>query len=232
LCTGRLGHTMLNTHYDLHIHSDYSDSRSTVQEIVRRASTINLEAVAITDHFWPSLGSRQGGKSIIENRRREIESERVGVPSLMILEGVEVDIQSDGSLAPVAGGLEQFDIIIASFHWIADSTQWVSTLSKVVKKKQFHILGHWDGYLSSYREEDGKIAAQALAEAGIAIELNERYMVEHTDFIEQAKEYECIFTLGSDSHSVETIGQLDYGKKIASDFDLEVVEPSYFLQHS
>jgi DNA polymerase (family 10) len=223
---------MLNTRYDLHIHSDYSDSKSTIQEIVQRASTINLETIAITDHFWPSLGSRQGGKSIIEKRRREMESARIEVPSLAILDGVEIDIQADGSLAPVAGDLEQFDIIIASFHWVLDSTQWVSTLSKVVKKKQFHILGHWDGYLSSYREEDGEKAAQALAEAGIAIELNERYMLEHTHFIEQAKEYDCIFTLGSDSHSVETIGQLDYGKKIASDFDLEVVEPDYFLQRS
>ncbi len=220
---------MLNNRYDLHIHSNYSDSKSTVQEIVRRAITINLETVGVADHFWPSLGSRPGGKNLIEKRRREIESARVEFPSLVILDSAEVDIQSDGSLAPVAGGLEQFDIIIGSFHWVSDSTQWVSTLSKVIKKKQFHILGHWDGYLSSYKEEDGDLAAQALAGAGIAIELNERYMLEHTHFIERAKEYDCIFTLGSDSHSVETIGQLDYGKKIASDFDLEVVEPSFFL---
>jgi len=220
---------MLNTHYDLHIHSDYSDGKVCVREIVNRANILGLETIAITDHFWPSLGSLQGGMKIIEKRRREIEAKRLEIPSLAILEGVEVDIQSNGSLAPVAGGLEQFEIIIGSFHWISDSFQWVSTLSKVVKKKQFHILGHWDGYLSSYREEDGDMAAKALAEAGIAIELNERYMVEHTHFIERAKEYDCIFTLGSDSHSVETIGQVDYGKRIASDFDLEVVEPGYFL---
>lgn len=221
---------MLNTSYDLHIHSDYSDSISSVQEIASRAATINLETIAVTDHFWPSLGSRPGGKNLIENRRREIERARTEIPSLVILDGVEVDIQSDGSLAPVAGGLEQFDIIIGSFHWVSDSTQWVSTLSKVVKERQFHILGHWDGYLSSYREEDGERAVQVLAEAEIAIELNERYLHEQTHFIEQAKEYGCIFTLGSDSHVVWTIGQLYNSKKIAADFDLEVVEPDYFLQ--
>jgi DNA polymerase (family 10) len=221
---------MLNTRYDLHIHSDYSDGRISIQEIVHRANTIDLETIAITDHFWPSLGSRQGGSNIIDSRRREIETKQEEVPSLVILDGAEVDIQSDGSLAPVAGGLEQFDIIIGSFHWVSDSSQWASTLSKVVKKEKFHILGHWDGYLSSYREEDGERAAQILAEAGIAIELNTRYMLEHTHFIERAKEYGCVFSLGSDSHSIETIGQLDFGKKIASDFDLEVVEPDYFLQ--
>lgn len=221
---------MRDMRYDLHLHSDYSDGQMSITEIVKRASTLHLETIAIADHFWPSLGSRPGGKNIIDSRRREIEHARVEAPSLVVLDGVEVDIQPDGSLAPVAGGLEQFDIIIGSFHWVSDSTQWVSTLSKAVKKMQFHILGHWDGYLSAYRDEDGERAAQVLAEAEIAIELNERYALEQTHFIEQAKKYGCIFTLGSDSHVVWTIGQLYNVKKIASDFDLEVVEPDYFLQ--
>ena len=221
---------MRDTHYDLHIHSDYSDGTAGVHEIVSRANTLGLDTVAFADHFWPSLGSRQGGKNIIMSRRREIETARSECPSLEVLDCTEVDIQSDGSLAPVAGGLGQFDIVIGSFHWTTDSTQWASTLSKVVKKSQFNILGHWDGFLSSYRDEDGNIAARALAEAGVAIELNEKYVSDHTQFFEHAKEYDCIFTLGSDSHSLETIGQLDYGKKMAADFNLRVVNPAYFLK--
>jgi DNA polymerase (family 10) len=221
---------MMNSRYDLHIHSDYSDGRASVQEIVGRAATLSLRTIAIADHFWPSLGSRQGGQGIIDNRRQEIVAARLDFPELSILDGMEVDIQSDGNLAPVAGGLEQFDIVIGSFHWVTDSTQWVSTLTRAVKKKKFQILGHWDGYLSSYREDDGDMAAKILSAAGIAIELNERYMMEHVQFLERAKEYECIFTLGSDSHSTETIGQLDYGKKLASDYDLDVVGPEYFLE--
>lgn len=220
---------MLDMRYDLHIHSDYSDGNASITDIVRRASTLRLETIAITDHFWPSLGSRQGGKNVIEGRRRELEQERIDNPTLTILDGAEVDIQSDGTLAPVAGGLEQFDIIIGSFHWVADSTRWASALSKAVQNK-FHILGHFDGYLSSYRGEDGEVAAQLLAESGIAIELNERYMLEHTDFIQRAKDHGCIFTLGSDSHSVETIGQLDYGRKMAADFDLDIISPKRLLK--
>ncbi len=221
---------MRNTHYDLHIHSDYSDGTARIHEIVSRANTLSLETIAFADHFWPSLGSRQGGKNIIVSRRREIETAKSEYPALEVLDCTEVDIQSDGSLAPVAGGLGQFDIVIGSFHWASDSTQWASTLSNVVKKKQFDILGHWDGFLSSFREEDGDIAARVLAEAGVAIELNEKYMSEHTRFFERAKEYGCIFTLGSDSHSLKTIGQLDYGKKMAADLNLRVVDPEYFLK--
>jgi len=221
---------MRDTHYDLHIHSDCSDGAASVHEIASRANTLNLETIALADHFWPSLGSRQGGENIIMSRRREIEIAGSEYPALEVLDCTEVDIQSDGSLAPVAGGLGQFDLIIGSFHWASDSTQWASTLSKVVKKRQFDILGHWDGFLSSYREEDGDIAARVLAEAGVAIELNEKYMSEHTGFFEQAEDYDCIFTLGSDSHSLDTIGQLDNGRKMAADFSLRVVDPAYFLK--
>lgn len=221
---------MFASRYDLHIHSSYSDGYADVSDIVRRANMLRLETIAITDHFWPCIGSQRGGKNIIENRRFEIETARSDYPKLVILNGAEVDIQSNGSLTPIAGGLDQFDIIIGSFHWGSDSRTWASALIKALQKPQFQILGHWDGYLSSYRDEDGRAVAKAIVDTGIAIELNGRYIPEHTQFFELAKDCGCVFSLGSDSHSVETIGQLDYQRKLASDLELELVEPSTLLE--
>jgi histidinol phosphatase-like PHP family hydrolase len=208
---------------DLHIHSSYSDGESGVAEIVHRAASLKLRTIAITDHFWPSIGSRRGGKNIIEQRRHEIETARIDFPDLLILDGAEVDIQSNGEFAPVAGGLEQFDIIIGSFHWMTDSTRWASALCKAVRKSKFRILAHWDAFLTSYREEDGEIAAQALAEAGVAVELNGRYQIENTDFFETAKIAGCRFSLGSDSHHVGTVGKLDFQHKLAMSMDLDLI---------
>ena len=209
---------------DLHIHSNYSDGVSSVNEIAQRAKALSLSTVAIADHFWPSLGSRKGGKKLIEQRRHEIEYNRKSYTGMKILDAAEVDIQSNGELAPVAGGLEQFDLVIGSFHWYTDSTRWASALVKAVRKPEFQILGHWDGYLSSYREEDGRIAAEALATAGVAIELNGRYSVEHVEFLELAKSYGCVFTLGSDSHHVSTVGDLEFQEKLASSMKLEIMK--------
>ena len=220
---------MFAARYDLHTHSSYSDGNNDVSDIVHRASVLRLETIAITDHFWPSMGSQRGGKNIIDRRRLEIDTARSDHPKHTILDGAEVDIQSNGSLAPVAGGLDQFDIIIGSFHSVSDSRTWASKLTKALQNPQFQILGHWDGYLSSYQEEDGRVVAEAIADTGIAIELNGRYMSEHTEFLEVARDCGCIFSLGSDSHTVETIGQLDYQRKLASDFELELVEPSVLL---
>lgn len=214
---------MITPRYDLHIHSTYSDGISDISEIAHRADTLHLDAIAITDHFWPSLGSKRGGMNTIDNRRSEIETARSDHPTLTILDGAEVDIQSSGTLAPVAGGLDQFDILIGSFHWVSDSRTWASALTKALKKPQFQILGHWDGYLSSYQEEDGRLVAEALAGTGIAIELSGRYPSEQTGFLELARDLGCVFSLGSDSHSLETIGQLDFQRKLAEDYELELV---------
>jgi len=216
---------MFAPRYDLHIHSLFSDGRDSVGDIVHRADSLHLDMIAITDHFWPSMGSQRGGKNIIENRRFEIYNARTDHPRLTILDGAEVDIQSNGDLALVSGGLEQFDIVIGSFHWMCDSRTWAAALTKALQKPQFHILGHWDGYLSSYHEEDGEKVAKALADSIIAIELNGRYMPEHIEFLELARNLGCVFTLGSDSHNVETIGQLDYQRKLAEDLELKLTAP-------
>ena len=55
---------------------------------------LKLETIAITDHFWPSMGSQRGGIKNIESRRYEIDTGRSDFPKLAILDGAEVDIET------------------------------------------------------------------------------------------------------------------------------------------
>ncbi len=215
---------MPSGNHDLHIHSLYSDASSEVFRIAERSSSLGLDTIAITDHFWPSLGSRRGGRPLIEERRAEIESARDHFSELRVLDGAEVDIDADGELAEVAGGLEQFDLIVGSFHWSMDSSLWAQALARALREPRFQILGHWDGFLTSFRESDGDAAATALAKAGVAIELSGRYQVQYPRFLEQGKEHGCVFSFGSDAHSVEGIGRLQYQRQLASDLDLKIVD--------
>lgn len=210
--------------YDLHIHTNYSDGVASVREVVEKAAALRLETIAITDHFWPSLGSQRAKRGLIKNRRIEIDQLRSEYPGLRILDGAEVDIMPYGKLADVSGGYGQFDILIGSFHYTCDSSLWSSTLTKALREFVFDTLGHWDGYLTNYRKEDGRRAAQALAEANVAIELSARYPVSHTEFLELARDAGCKFVLGSDAHTLNEIGRLDDQIKMAEALNLPLVE--------
>jgi histidinol phosphatase-like PHP family hydrolase len=56
--------------------------------------------------------------------------------------------------------------------------------------------------------------------------LNGRYSVEHIEFLELAKSYGCVFSLGSDSHDASTVGDLDFQEKLASSMKLEMLKIS------
>ena len=209
--------------YDLHIHSDFSDASTSIPDIVQEANRKRLDTIAITDHFWPSVGSKKAGISHIRQRRRLIEDFRNDY-NFRILEGAEIDIQSNGELSPVAGGIEQFDLVIGSFHFSCDSTLWASILERASTKGQFSILGHWDGYLTRYRQEDGIRAAKALAENNVVVEISVRYESTFPGFFEIARDEGCLFSLGSDAHSLKAIGRLDEQISLVKALDLPLLQ--------
>ncbi|MDF1539694.1 MAG: PHP domain-containing protein [Candidatus Thorarchaeota archaeon] len=211
--------------YDLHNHSDFSDGQASVRDIVKRATKLELNTIAITDHFWPCLGSRRTGPNHIEQRRDIIWNLRTVFKPLRILDGAEIDISSDGSHANISNSLDQFDLIIGSFHFTLDSTTWRSALGRAFTKWRFDILGHWDGYLTSFREEDGRAVAKLLADNDVAIELSARYETNHTVFLEIARDEGCEFTLGSDSHQLREVGVLEnqIGLAKAMELPLKVI---------
>lgn len=215
---------MTHQRVDLHVHSDFSDASSSIPDIVKRARTVGLKCLAITDHFWPSIGSHRGGISVVRERHNLIVDMQNENSKLRILEGVEVDINSNGTLAPVSGSLDQFEIIIGSVHWGSDSARWASAVARAAKSGLFQILAHFDGYLSSYRHEDGERVAEALAENNIAVELSDRYPPQYIEFIETARDSGCKFSIGSDSHSLRTIGQIGDQVKLGKAMSLEFIK--------
>ncbi len=184
---------------------------------------MGLNCIAITDHFWPSLGARKGGSSIIKERRMRIRELRGEYTEIRVLDGTEIDIEMNGQLAPVAGGLEQFDIVIASLHYACQSNVWAHIITKMLENYRPHILGHWDGYLLSYDESDGERVAASLAEHNVAVELSLRYPTQHEQFLLVARDYGCKFTLGTDSHDSTTVGLLKEQEQTARVLNLPLI---------
>ena len=209
----------------MHIHSSFSDGAETIGAIVERAVQLRLEIIAICDHFWPSIGSNQGGIGLIRERREAIEAARADFPKIRVLDGAEIDIMPDGTFSQVAGGHEQFDHVIGSVHWGSDSSRWASAVIGASKRGVMQVLGHFDGYLSTYKQANGEIVAAALAENEVAVELNSRYPPDNLGFFETARDQGCRFTLGSDAHWLNGVGRTGEQAKLAEALKLPLWVP-------
>ena len=101
---------------DLHMHTDFSDGRDTVEAMVTACVALGYEYLAITDHSPHSASSRNLSADSVKRQAEDIARLRERFPAIGILHGCEVDILLDGRLDFSDRVLERFDIVLASMH--------------------------------------------------------------------------------------------------------------------
>lgn len=101
---------------DLHMHTVYSDGRDSVAGMVHASRALGYRYVAITDHSPTARASRVLTLDRIAAQAEEIAAVRALAPDITILQGIECDIQEDGSLDVPDAVLERLDIVLASMH--------------------------------------------------------------------------------------------------------------------
>ena len=93
---------------DLHMHTDWSDGRATLEEMVLAAHERGHRYIAICDH------ARRLRDGRLERQAEEIAALDARVRGIKILSGVEVDIRADGSLDLPDEQLAARDWVMAS----------------------------------------------------------------------------------------------------------------------
>ncbi len=101
---------------DLHMHTVYSDGRDSVAGMVHASRALGYRYMAITDHSPTARASRVLTLERIAAQAEEIAAVRALAPDITILQGIECDIQEDGSLDVPDSVLERLDIVLASMH--------------------------------------------------------------------------------------------------------------------
>jgi DNA polymerase (family 10) len=101
---------------DLHMHTEFSDGRDTVEAMVRTCQQLGYEYIAITDHSPHSAASRNLSAQSLAKQTDEIARLREQYPGIAVLHGCEVDILPDGRLDFPDRILERLDIVLASLH--------------------------------------------------------------------------------------------------------------------
>lgn len=201
---------------DCHVHSDWSDGGSPIDEMAEAARALGHEYMVLTDHS-PRLKVARG---LSAERLRE----QLGVVAALnerlapfrILTGIEVDILDDGGLDQEPELLAELDLVVASVHseLRMPAAEMTPRLLAAVANPHTDVLGHCTGRMVKGRgrpesEFDHEAVFAACADRGVAVEINCR--PERLDppkrLLRLAVEAGCRFAIDTDAHAP---GQLDW----------------------
>lgn len=203
---------------DCHLHSDWSDGGSPIEEMVLTAVELDHEWMVLTDHsprlrIANGLSAQRLGKQL--DRVDRINSS-LG-ESFTLMSGIEVDILDDGSLDQSEEMLARLDLVTASVHskLRMAAAPMTRRMLAAVRNPRVNVLGHCTGRLVTGgrgtrppSEFDARAVFEACAEHDVAVEINSR--PERCDppdeLIQLALDIGCLFAVDSDAHAP---GQLE-----------------------
>ncbi len=207
---------------DLHVHTKWSDGFNTIQEMVIGAKRLGLEYIAVCDHS-ETLRVAHGlsGEDLLRQleKVRNINSE---IEEFTVLQGVEVNIKTDGSLDVEDQILNEMDIVIASIHsgFKQSKEQVTDRLLTAIHNEYVNVIGHPTGRLINRREPyqvDLPKIFDAAAEQGVFMEINAfPNRLDLSDIHSQnAKDSNVKLTIGSDAHKIDQLGFIELGVAVA-----------------
>lgn len=203
---------------DCHLHSDWSDGGSPIDEMVLTGMELGHEWLVLTDHS-PQLRVANGlTAERLAQQIAIVDAIDSGVgEGFTFFKGIEVDILDDGSLDQTPEMLARLDLVTASVHSKLRMNPGPMTKRMVtaVRNPRVNVLGHCTGRLVEgsrgtrpQSEFDARAVFEACAETGTAVEINSR--PERCDppdeLILLALDAGCLFAIDSDAHAP---GQLD-----------------------
>jgi len=207
---------------DLHVHSNWSDGRNSIEEMASACQKIGYSYVAITDHS-PSL-KVAGGLSIAELKKKKQEIDKVNkkLKGFRVLYGTEVDIDSGGNIDYRDAILQEFDVVVAAIHtgFKQSRVQLTRRLLRACANKYVHIIAHPTGRLWGVRDAydiDFQQVLKAARETNTSLEINafpQRLDLNDLN-CRRAKEAGVELVINTDSHTAEQLPAMKFGIAVA-----------------
>ncbi|HQE05399.1 MAG: DNA polymerase/3'-5' exonuclease PolX [Tepidanaerobacteraceae bacterium] len=207
---------------DLHLHSDFSDGVSSIEEMVKKAKELGYEYIAITDHSKSLKVARGLDESRLRQQLELIKGINERVKGIRILTGIEVDILPDGSLDFDDDILKELDVVIASIHsgFKQDKTTISSRIVNACHNRYVNIIAHPTGRLLGRREPydvDMDEVFEAAAKTGTVLEINsspDRLDLNDVN-VKRAAEMGIKIAINTDAHGTEALSDMMYGVWVA-----------------
>lgn len=203
---------------DLHVHSNWSDGKNTIEEMALAARALGYEYIAISDHSGSSkIANGLSEKRLLEHIK-EIERLKESIEGIRILSGTECDILTDGKLDYSDGLLEQLDIVVVAVHGSVeqDSKTMTQRIVAALENEHVHILAHPTGRKFGKRlpfEMDMEKIMDTALEHGKILEINSapQRLDLNDKFAMMAREMGIKLAINTDTHSPDQFANIRYG---------------------
>ncbi len=203
---------------DLHVHTDWSDGKVTLEEIAEAARAKGYQYIAITDHPI-GLGITSGlNEEKIHNQIQEIHKLNAKFSGIHIFSGLEVDIKANGTLDVPDKILSELDLVVASVHSSLNQSeeQMTRRVIAAIENPNVDIIAHPTCRLLGEREPvaiDIEQIFHAAVQNSTALEINA--MPSRLDLkdahIYRARELGIKLVISTDAHNTDHLNFMRFG---------------------
>lgn len=203
---------------DLHLHTNATDGKATLEEMVEAAQARGLKYIAVTDHSQRVSMARGLNAERLRMQWAQIDQMNADLEDFLILKGIECDILEAGGMDLPDDLLAEADWVIASLHYGQNQprTKIMSRLIGAIEHPFVSVIAHPTGRLINRREPYAVAIDElisAAAENGKLLELNANpARLDLNDLnVSAAKRRGVSIVISSDAHSTSGLDVLKYG---------------------
>jgi DNA polymerase (family 10) len=203
---------------DLHAHTEATDGRSSLTDMVEAARSLGYSYLGITEHSQAVTVAGGLDRRRLEEQIEEIDQLTDRYSGFRIFKGIEVDILEDGSLDLPDAVLKKLDFTVGAVHSRFDlsSAKQTERIIRAMDNRHFNILAHPSGRLINQREPyavDMEKIMRAALERGCFLELNAQpdRLDLNDHHCRMAKEMGLKLAICTDAHHVGGLKNMRYG---------------------
>jgi DNA polymerase (family 10) len=205
-----------------HCHTDWSDGKATLLQMVEAAKKMGFKYFGIGDHSQ-SLSVANGlTPDRVRKQQEAIDALNTKIKGIRVFKGTECDILPDGRLDYDDKLLATFDYVVASVHshFNLPEAEMTARIIKAISHPAVTMLGHATGRLLLRRDGykvDVEAILKAAAKHGTMVEINAQPMRLDLDWIycKKARELGVPIVINPDAHSTEELDYMKFGVFVA-----------------
>ena len=203
---------------DLHVHTDWSDGKGSLEEMAKAAMELGYRYIAIVDHFRFAQAIPGLGPEELSQQMEAIQELNRKLKGFRLLSGIEANILPDGTIDVPRELLRELEVVVAAIHthMRMPKKEMTKRLLSAIENEDVDIIAHPSGRLIGERsayEVDWEEVFRRAAKYGTILEVNANpqrldLCAEH---VREAIDTGVKLALGTDAHHPDHLRFMRYG---------------------